>query len=147
MTNVELVSAADVQLMQGLAQRVTALRPDLIGGGASYGELAWVWGQGQAAYGPTFRWHLWFSDGDLVAWAWAFLPCQVRRNDGSVRDVTGAELSYQVHPEHAGLVPRRPAQVGRVRASRNASGLPASGAGPGDDAARDAAGAGPGPPT
>ena len=51
---------SDVELMQGLAQRVTALRPDLIGGGASYGELAWVWGQGEAAYGPTFRRRLWF---------------------------------------------------------------------------------------
>ena len=104
MTNVELVTGADVELMQGLAQRVTALRPDLISAGASYGELAWVWGQGHAAYGPTFRRRLWFSDGDLVAWAWAFLPRQVKRNDGSVRDVTGADLSYQVHPEHAGLV-------------------------------------------
>ena len=43
MANLELVTAGDVELMQGLAQRVTALRPDLIGGGASYGELAWVW--------------------------------------------------------------------------------------------------------
>jgi hypothetical protein len=28
MANFELVAAADVQLMQGLAQRVTAIRPD-----------------------------------------------------------------------------------------------------------------------
>jgi hypothetical protein len=30
MTNVELVTAAELRLMQGLAQRVTATRPDLV---------------------------------------------------------------------------------------------------------------------
>jgi ribosomal protein S18 acetylase RimI-like enzyme len=40
----------------------------------------------------------------LVAWGWAFLPRQVRRNDGSVTHVTGAFLSYQVHPDHTELV-------------------------------------------
>jgi GNAT superfamily N-acetyltransferase len=39
-----------------------------------------------------------------VAWGWVTLPRQVRRSDGSVRDVTGAYLAYQVHPDHAGLV-------------------------------------------
>jgi ribosomal protein S18 acetylase RimI-like enzyme len=104
MTNVELVTAADVELMQGLAQRVTALRPDLISAGASYGELAWVWGQGQAAYRATWPRRLWFSGGELVAFAWALLPRRMKRSDGSVRDVTGAEVTYQVHPDHAGLV-------------------------------------------
>jgi hypothetical protein len=28
----------------------------------------------------------------------------VRRSDGSVKDVTGAYLAYQVQPDHAGLV-------------------------------------------
>jgi hypothetical protein len=46
MTDFEPVTAADLQLMQGLAQRVTAARPDLVGIGASYGKLAWIWGQG-----------------------------------------------------------------------------------------------------
>jgi hypothetical protein len=46
MTDSGLVTAADVQLMQGLARRLTAARPDLAGAGASYGELAWIWGQG-----------------------------------------------------------------------------------------------------
>jgi len=104
MANFELMTAADVELMQGLAQRVTAIRPDLISAGASYGELAWIWGQGQAAYRATWPRRLWSCGGDLVAWAWAFLPRQVRRSDGSVIDVTGAELTYQVHPDHAGLV-------------------------------------------
>jgi ribosomal protein S18 acetylase RimI-like enzyme len=104
MTGFELLTAADVQLMQGLAQRVTATRPDLISGGASYGELAWVWGQGCARYGATWPRRLWFAGGELVAWGWAFLPRQVRRNDGSVTDLTGAFLSYQIHPDHTELV-------------------------------------------
>jgi len=99
MTDFRLVTAADIPLMQGLAQRVTAIRPDLISADASFGELAWVWGQGRAAYGATWPRELWFSGTELVAWAWAFLPRQVRRSDGSVSDVTGASLSYQVHPD------------------------------------------------
>ncbi len=104
MTNVELVTAADVQLMQGLAQRVTATRPDLVNSDASFGELAWIWGKGHASDGASWPRRLWFSGGDLVAWSWACLPHQVRRSDGSVKDVTGAYLAYQVHPDHAGLV-------------------------------------------
>jgi ribosomal protein S18 acetylase RimI-like enzyme len=104
MTDFELLTTADLQLMQGLAQRVTAIRPDLISAGASYGELAWIWGQGRAAYGTTWPRRLWFSGDDLVAWGWAYLPRQVRRNDGSVTNVTGAHLAYQVHPDHAELV-------------------------------------------
>jgi ribosomal protein S18 acetylase RimI-like enzyme len=104
MTDFELVTAADVPLMQGLAQRVTAIRPDLISAGASYGELAWIWGKGHATYGPTWPRRLWFAGDDLVAWGWAYLPHQMRRSDGSVHDVTGAYLAYQVHPSHAELV-------------------------------------------
>jgi GNAT superfamily N-acetyltransferase len=104
MANVELVTAADLRLMQGLAQRVTALRPDLVNSDASFGELAWIWGKGRAGEGASWRRRLWFSGGDLVAWGWASLPRQVRRSDGSVRDVTDACLAYQVHPAHAGLV-------------------------------------------
>jgi GNAT superfamily N-acetyltransferase len=104
MTNLELVTAADVQLMQGLAQRVTATRPDLVNSDASFGELAWIWGKGHAREGASWRRRLWFSGGELVAWGWAQLPHRVRRSDGSVKDVTGASLAYQVHPDHAGLV-------------------------------------------
>jgi ribosomal protein S18 acetylase RimI-like enzyme len=104
MTNFELVTAADVQLMQGLAQRVTATRPDLVSADASYGELAWIWGRGHAAYGATWLRRLWYSGDDVVAWGWAYLPRQVRLSDGSVQDVTGANLTYQVHPDHAELV-------------------------------------------
>ncbi|WP_103956542.1 GNAT family N-acetyltransferase [Nonomuraea solani] len=104
MTNFEPLTAADVRLMQGLAQRVTATRPDLVNSDASFGELAWNWGKGHAAYGASWGRRLWFSGGELVAWGWAHLPHQVRWNDGSVKDVTGAYLAYQVHPDHAGLV-------------------------------------------
>jgi hypothetical protein len=65
MTDFELVTAADIPLMQGLAQRVTATRPDLISADASYDELAWVWGQGSARYGATWPRRLWYS-GDWV---------------------------------------------------------------------------------
>jgi GNAT superfamily N-acetyltransferase len=104
MTDVELLTATDVRLMQGLAQRIVAVRPELVNADASYGELAWNWGKGHATDGAHWPRRLWFTDGELVAWGWAQLPRQVRRVDGSVRDVTGAYLAYQVHPDHAGLV-------------------------------------------
>ncbi|MFI9627471.1 GNAT family N-acetyltransferase [Streptomyces sp. NPDC052042] len=104
MTNIEPVTVADIQLMQGLAQHVTATRPDLVNSDASFGELAWNWGKGHAVDAASWRRRLWFSGGDLVAWGWAHLPRRVRRSDGSVKDVTDACLTYQVHPDHAGLV-------------------------------------------
>jgi GNAT superfamily N-acetyltransferase len=103
MATFELVSAADVELMQGLAQRITATRLELVNAEATFGELAWGWGKGHASDGATWPRRLWFRDGELVAWGWGQLPRQVRRSDGSVRDVTGAALAYQVHPDHAGL--------------------------------------------
>lgn len=94
--------------MQGLAQRVVALRPELVNPDASFGELAWIWGKGHAAHRSTWPCRLWFADTgsgrELVAWGWAFLPHQVRRSDGSVRDVSGASVTFQVHPDHAGLL-------------------------------------------
>jgi GNAT superfamily N-acetyltransferase len=104
MANVELVTAADVQLMQALAQRVTAIRLELVNSDASFGELAWIWGKGHASEGASWPRRLWFSGRELVGWGWAYLPHQVRRSDGSVKDVTDAYLAYQVHPDHAGLV-------------------------------------------
>ncbi len=104
MGDFDLVTAADVWLMQGLAQHVTATRPDLVNSDASFGELAWIWGKGHACDGGTWPRRLWFSGGVLVAWGWAYLPHRVRRSDGSVTDVTGAYLGYQVDPGHAALV-------------------------------------------
>ncbi|WP_408639141.1 GNAT family N-acetyltransferase [Nocardiopsis endophytica] len=89
--------------MQRLAQQVTALRPDLVNGDASYGELAW----NQASPNPggtSHRHRIWTSGGEPVAWGWARLPRRVRLSDGSVRDVTGASLAHQVHPDHPALV-------------------------------------------
>jgi GNAT superfamily N-acetyltransferase len=98
------VTAADVRLMQGLAQRVAADRLDLVNSDASFGELAWIWGKGHASDGGSWRRRLWFSGDELVAWGWAQLPHQLRRSDGSVLDVTSAYLAYQVHPRRSELV-------------------------------------------
>ncbi|WBO69513.1 hypothetical protein O1G22_02400 [Streptomyces camelliae] len=104
MDDSELVTAADVQLMQGLAQRVTAVRPDPVNSGASLGEPAWVWGKGHASEGESWLRRPWFSGDVLVAWGWACLPHRVRRSDGSVKDVTSPSLAYHAHPDHSELV-------------------------------------------
>jgi GNAT superfamily N-acetyltransferase len=90
--------------MQGLAQRVTRIRPELVNSDATFGELAWIWGHGRASYGETWVRRMWHVGDELVAWAWCHLPHQVTRSDGSVTDVTDAYLAYLVHPEHAELV-------------------------------------------
>lgn len=122
MTNFELVTAADVRLMQGMAQRVTATRPDLVNSDATFGEPAWNWGKGHDGEGANWRRRLWFSGRELVAWGWAYLPHQVTRSDGSVKDVTAPRRRNDgVIDDH---VARRSEQNGRVRA---ASALPAYG--------------------
>jgi hypothetical protein len=57
MTNDDLVTDADMHLMQGLAQYVTVTRPDMISVAASYEELAWIWGHGNATW-PRRLWAL-----------------------------------------------------------------------------------------
>ncbi|MCL7426566.1 GNAT family N-acetyltransferase [Streptomyces sp. YS415] len=104
MDDSDRLTAADVRLMQALAQRLVAVRPELVNSDASVGELAWNWGKGHAAAGGSWRRRLWFSGAELLAWGWAQLPRRVRRNDGSVQDVTSAYLAYQVHPDAAELV-------------------------------------------
>ncbi|MGH3216212.1 MAG: GNAT family N-acetyltransferase, partial [Trebonia sp.] len=61
----DVVTVEDLRLMQGLAQRVTAVRPDLVNSDATFGELAWIWGKGHAADGGTWPRRLWFSGGEL----------------------------------------------------------------------------------
>ena len=126
----DLVAAGDVVLMQGLAQRLVAVRPDLVNPGASFGGLAWIWGKGHGLAGNSWRRELWFADPEtgktwsgeagsgrtrsartasgrepeLVAWAWAAMPRWVRSSDGSVRKVEDASVTFQVHPDHAGLI-------------------------------------------
>lgn len=103
MANAKIVTAADVQLMQGLAQSVTAIRPDLVNSDASFGELAWIWGKGHGSDGASWPRRLWFSGGHLVAWSWAYLPHRLRRSDGSEKDVTVACLGAPGHPRARGL--------------------------------------------
>jgi GNAT superfamily N-acetyltransferase len=98
------MTAADVPLMQALAQRVAADRLDLLNSGASLGEIAWIWGKDHARDGEGWRRRLWFAAGELVAWGWLFPPRRVKRDDGSVKDVTSAALTFQVHPGHAELL-------------------------------------------
>lgn len=90
--------------MQGLAQRVTALGPELLNGDATVGELAWVWAKDYDALNEFWRHRLWFVDGELVAWGWAYLPYKITRSDGKVRDVKTSNLIWQVWPDHPGLL-------------------------------------------
>lgn len=93
-------TGADLRAMQGLAQRVTALRPDLLGGEATFGELAWSWGSGLAAAGHTWRRRLTCRGGELAGWGWAYLPRRVVLTDGSARESRSSSLAYQYHPGH-----------------------------------------------
>jgi GNAT superfamily N-acetyltransferase len=98
---------AQVRLMQGLAQEVTMLRPEVLEGGATVGELAWQFGKDQAALGDTWRHRLWRradGSGRLDAWAWAYLPFTVTRTDGSTYTSTSANLVWQVHPQRPELL-------------------------------------------
>jgi ribosomal protein S18 acetylase RimI-like enzyme len=97
-------SPSDLRLMQGLAQQVTALRPELVNNDATVGELAWVWGKDHADLGDTWRRRLWFDGTALAGWGWIFLPYRVRRSDGQFLDVTAPALTWQVHPDRAELL-------------------------------------------
>ncbi|HEX5404977.1 MAG TPA: GNAT family N-acetyltransferase [Pseudonocardiaceae bacterium] len=94
----------DIRLMQGLAEQVGALRPDLISTDATVGELAWVWGKDNAQLGHTWRHKLWYADGAVVGWGWVYLPYRVKRSDGQVLEVKTASLGWQVHPEHRAVL-------------------------------------------
>ena len=85
--------------MQGLAQQVTALRPELVNSDATVGEMAWVWGKDHADQGSTWRRRLWFEGGHLAGWGWIFLPYQAMRSDGQLLDITTTTLTWQVHPD------------------------------------------------
>ena len=96
------LGAAQVRLMQGLAQTVTTLRPELLEGGATVGELAWIFGKDRAALSHTWRHRLWLradGSGRLDAWAWVQLPYTVKRSDGSTSTSKSANLVWQVHPD------------------------------------------------
>ena len=95
---------AELRLLQGLAQRVTALGPELVNGDATVGELAWVWAKDFDALNQFRRHRLWFVDGQLAAWAWVYLPYRVPRSDGKTLEVKAANLIWQVHPDQAELL-------------------------------------------
>jgi GNAT superfamily N-acetyltransferase len=95
---------AELRLLQGLAQRVTALRPELVNGDATVGELAWVWAKDFDALHQCWRHRLWFADGQLTAWGWVYRPHRVRRSDGKVLEVKAANLLWQVHPDQPQLL-------------------------------------------
>jgi GNAT superfamily N-acetyltransferase len=94
----------ELRLMQGLAQQVMALRPELVNGDATVGELAWVWAKDFDALSRFRRHRLWFVDGHLSAWGWAYLPHRVPRSDGKPLEVRTANLIWQVHPDHPELL-------------------------------------------
>lgn len=100
----ENLGAKELRLMQGLAQQVTALRPELLNADATVGELAWVWGKDFDALGQFWRHRLWFSEGRLVAWGWAHLPYRVPRGDGAFREARTANLIWQAHPDKPELL-------------------------------------------
>lgn len=90
--------------MQGLAQQVSALRPELVNGDATVGELAWVWAKDFDALNQFWRHRLWFVDDQLAAWAWVCLPHRLPRSDGTMREVKKANLIWQVHPNRSELL-------------------------------------------
>src|SRR4029453_15664552 len=95
---------AELRLMQGLAQQVTAVRPELVNGDATVGELAWVWAKDFDALNRFWRHRLWFVDGQLAAWGWGYLPYRVPRSDGKLLEVKAANLIWQVHPDQPELL-------------------------------------------
>ena len=101
MTTLEI---SELRLMQGLAQQVTASRPELLNGDATVGELAWVWAKDYDAFHPFWRHRLWFADGALAGWGWACLPYRILRGDGTFRESDRANLTWQAHPERPELL-------------------------------------------
>src|SRR4029450_444945 len=99
MANFELVTAADVQLMQGLTQRVTAIRPDLVNSDASFGELAWIWGKGHAGDGASWPRRLWFCGGGRGQ---ASAPGEAERRVGEARHRRLSGVSGPSRPRRAG---------------------------------------------
>jgi GNAT superfamily N-acetyltransferase len=94
----------ELRQMQELAQRVTALRPELLNGDATVGELAWVWSKDFDALAPYWRHRAWLEGGRLVAWGWACLPYRMARDDGTERVSETASLTWQTHPDRPELL-------------------------------------------
>jgi GNAT superfamily N-acetyltransferase len=95
---------SELRLMQDLAQQVTGLRPELLNGDATVGELAWVWAKDVDALGQFWRHRFWFVEGRLAGWGWAWLPYRIPRGDGTFRESATANLIWQVHPDQPELL-------------------------------------------
>lgn len=100
----DALDTTDLRLMQGLAQEITASRPELLNGDATVGELAWVWGKDVDTLHPFWRHRLWYADGRLAAWGWVHLPYRLPRGDGTFRESDSASLIWQVHPDRSELL-------------------------------------------
>ena len=72
MPGTQELSPPDLRLMQGLAQQVTALRPELVNNDATVGETAWAWAKDHADLGGSWRHRLWFEGTDLAGRAPGF---------------------------------------------------------------------------
>ncbi len=99
-----ILGPTELRLMQGLAQQVTALRPELLNGDATVGELAWVWAKDFDALNQFWRHRLWFVDDRLAGWGWVHLPYRVPRGDGKFREAKEANLIWQVRPDRPELL-------------------------------------------
>ncbi len=99
MGDADMFDPDDVRLMQGLAQEVTALRPELVNTCAGVGQLAWIWGMGRRGEDDNWRRRLWYQGTDLIGWGWANLPYVGSRGDGQSYRVDYADLAWQVHPD------------------------------------------------
>ena len=96
----------ELRLMQGLAQEVSVLRPELVNGDATVGELAWVWGKDYDTLHRFWKHRLWFVDDRPVAWGWARLPHRIPHGDGTFAETKTADLIWQVHPDRPELLPQ-----------------------------------------
>lgn len=104
MPNPGILTPRELRLMQGLAQEITASRPELLNGDATVGELAWGWASTFDALSSFWRHRLWFAGGKLAGWGWCLLPHRLRRSDGTFREKKAANLIWQVHPDRSSLI-------------------------------------------
>jgi len=83
--------------MQDLAQRITAVRPDLVNSNATFGELAWIWGKGHACdggmVGEAGSWTQ-LNERDLIEVPDPVLPDGFRFRTA---DEAGPEAAVQAH--------------------------------------------------
>jgi GNAT superfamily N-acetyltransferase len=94
----------ELRLMQGLAQKVTAARPELLNGDATIGELAWVWGKDADRLHRFWRHRFWFVDGQLAGWGWACLPHHIEVGGGAAIEAQAASLIWQTLPDRPELL-------------------------------------------